>query len=108
MKRVVFLLIAALLILISPLLVSFGQLVFSDAKIVPVYLTPYYLSRIEDDEDETRLLIDYLEDQGYTLTYSNKDRMVFVKGGEVKVVKTTDIKTVILNGRLTSDFHLPR
>ncbi|NLT16003.1 MAG: hypothetical protein GXY11_00095 [Clostridiales bacterium] len=108
MKRVVFLLITALLILITPLLVSFGQLVFSDAKIVPVYFTRYYLSRIEKDEDERRLLIEYLEARDYALIKSNEERMVFIKDGEVKEVLTTDIKNVIRDGRLTSDFHLPK
>jgi len=108
MKRVVFLLITALLILITPLLVSFGQLVFSDAKIVPVYFTRYYLSRVEKGEDERRLLIEYLKARDYALIKSNVERMVFIKDGEVKEVLTTDIKNVIRDGRLTSDFHLPK
>lgn len=108
MKRVAFLLVTALLILLMPLLISFGQLVFSDAKIVPVYFTRYYLSRVENNEDERYLLIGYLEGQGYKLADIDKERMIFTKNGEVKQVLTTDIKNVIRDGRLTSDFNLPK
>ena len=106
-KRVVLLLLIAFIILLAPLTVSFGQLLFTDAKIVPVYLTRYYFARVNTGEDERQILISYFSDQGYTLTEDTRDRMVFMKDGETKEVLPTDIKNVFRDGKLASDFHLP-
>lgn len=107
-KKVVLLLLMSFLILAAPLIISFGQLLFSDAKIVPVYLTHYYLARVNTGEDVRRLLIDYLTGQGYTLVEDSREHMVFEKDGEKKNVLPTDVKDVIRDGKLASDFHLPQ
>ncbi|MFZ5974635.1 MAG: hypothetical protein ACOYU3_04405 [Bacillota bacterium] len=107
-KKAALLLVTALLILLAPLMVSFGQMLFTDAKIVPVYFSHYYLARVNKGDDERLLLIDYLSDQGYKLVENTGERMVFMKGGEKKEVKATDIKIVFRDGKLASDFRLPK
>lgn len=106
-KKAAALLILAFLILIAPLLYALGQFFLTDAKIVPVYFTHYYLARVDAGEDERALLIDYLKGEGFALKEQNAQRMVFTREEETKEVKATDIKCLLRDGRLTTDFRLP-
>jgi hypothetical protein len=107
-KKAAALLILAFVILIAPLLYALGQFFFTDAKIVPVYFTHYYLARVDAGQDERALLIDYLKGEGYALKEQNAQRMVFTRDGETKEVRATDIKCLLRDGRLTTDFRLPQ
>lgn len=103
-KKAVFMIALAFFILLSPLLIAFTQLLFSDTSIVPVPLTHYYLARINSGENERSLLISYMTSQGYALEKSTSNTMFFTKDGQTLEIKDTYIKCVIRDGGLSTDF----
>lgn len=104
MKKAIVALCAALFLLLSPLLYSFSELLLTDASIVPVYLTKYYLCRLQPGESDRQLFIDYMLAKGYSPPQIEGTLMIFYREDERKVVKRTDIKTVLKNGQLSTDF----
>ncbi len=103
-KKALFMIAIAFFILLSPLLIAFTQLLFSDSSIVPVPLTHYYLARINSGENERSLLISYMIGQGYALETSNSNAMFFTKDAQTLEVKDTYIKCVIRDGGLSTNF----
>ena len=103
-KKATFMIAIAFFILLSPLLIAFTQLLFSDNSIVPVPLTHYYLARINSGENERALLVSYMSNQGYALEKSTNSAMFFTKDGQTLEVKDTYIKCVIRDGGLSTDF----
>lgn len=100
--KVIKLLIGILLISFVLYVYPIGKLMFSNAEVTKAIFWDEYYVKVSSDKYEYDIFCEYMESKGWI---ENKNKRfgglhVFENNGDTKEIVNTDIKTVIINGKL--------
>ena len=91
------------ILLITPLIInaiSIGRLALTDNKVANIYFTPYYFVKINSDEHENIIFDEYMSNKGWKFYDQMGCVKYYKKGQQKKTILCTNIKTVIINGKI--------
>ena len=88
------------------LLYPIGRLAFTDTTITKSLFIDQYYAKISSDENDFDVFCEYMESKGWIGNESERlgGLSVFEKNGKTKYILNTDIKTIIIDGKLNLDF----
>ena len=66
----------------------------SESGIIKVQLTPFYIAKIDQEHDETELLINYMKKHGWSFYSQMGCGYFFKKEDKIKEIQCTEVKTV--------------
>jgi hypothetical protein len=103
-SRVIKILIGVVLISFVLFLFPIGKLILTDTAITKALFIDQYYAKISAGENDLDVFRDYMESKGWTENETLGGLLIFEKNGEIKRIEDTDIKTILIDGKLNIFF----
>jgi len=99
-NKIIFGLIALFALFLLSNMIPIGVLLFTNTQIVQVYFLPLYYAKITSTEGEDIVFKKYMEQKGWKEKNRLGSQLIFEKNGKTIEIFTTQIKTIIKDGKL--------